>query len=607
MFNKKILSGVLCGVMLLSSTSVFAQKFSDVENDPGVEWAKPYINAMAEEGYLKGYEDGTFKPQSSISKTEALILLARMIGVNDDSFADSVEYAVDEYADILDKYSTKYPEEVSFLLYTGVLKESDLGDYISNTNKNEPLKRYEASILLTKLLGAEEQVLSNAFVSSTYADATEIPDSARAYVEYVREEGIMQGMGNNKNGQPEFWPNTPVTRAQMAKMLYSLIDVLDISVQTGVVASVDTFEETVTVTIDGNDLVYTIEPSTRIKINGQEVAAEDLTRGMHVKVTHVAGKLSLIENNVVVDDAVIYGLVSGTKNSGDSKSITIADANDKSKIETYVLADGAKVRVNGAVENFSKVKNNNYVALTLEDGEVTLVEVIDKSTSTGGTLISVEADGEGTVLLIENKSGDVEEFEISKDGVVVSRNNLDSSLGQLMEGDTLALKLTYGKVTKISASSKKQEISGSIEAITHTTSGTSMKIKSSSKTYDFKVNKSAKVVINSTEEGTVYDLRPGTDVIVEIESSEIIAVEAASKVVKSQLSGVVVSINPEYSLMVVEDEGKEYSVYVNTNTKIVDSLTGKLPVFKTIEKGRAVNVTGSNASGVFEASVIVLQ
>ena len=46
---------------------------------------------------------------------------------------------------------------------------------MQNANKNEPLKRYEAAILLTKLLGAEEEVQGNAFVSSTYADATEIP------------------------------------------------------------------------------------------------------------------------------------------------------------------------------------------------------------------------------------------------------------------------------------------------------------------------------------------------------------------------------------------------------------------------------------------------
>ena len=219
MFNKKFLSGILCAVMLLSTISVAAATFSDVENDPTVAWAKPYITEMSEKGYIKGYEDGTFKPNNSISKTEALILLSRMIGVNDSSFADSVDFATKEFASVLSSYSTNYAKEVSFLLYAGILDEGELDTYISSSNKNQPLKRYEAAILLTKLLGAEEEVLGNAFVSSSYADTVEIPDSARAYVEYVKEQGIMEGMGKDSSGKPKFSPNTAVTRGQMAKIL----------------------------------------------------------------------------------------------------------------------------------------------------------------------------------------------------------------------------------------------------------------------------------------------------------------------------------------------------------------------------------------------------
>ena len=57
MFNKKFLSGILCAVMLLSTISVAAATFSDVENDPTVSWAKPYITEMSQKGYIKGYED----------------------------------------------------------------------------------------------------------------------------------------------------------------------------------------------------------------------------------------------------------------------------------------------------------------------------------------------------------------------------------------------------------------------------------------------------------------------------------------------------------------------------------------------------------------------
>ena len=59
--------------------------------------------------------------------------------------------------------------------------------------------------------------------------------------------------------------------------------------------------------------------------------------------------------------------------------------------------------------------------------------------------------------------------------------------------------------------------------------------------------------------------------------------------------------------MVVEEGNSEYSVFVNGNTKIIDSITGASIKLKSVEKGRTVTVTGSTSSGVLEASVIVVQ
>ncbi len=607
MFNKKFLSGILSAVMLASAITVTAAGFSDVENDPTVAWAVPYINEMTEKGYIKGYEDGTFKPNNSISKTEALILLSRMIGVNDSSFQDSVEFAVEEYSSVLSKYSTYYTNEVSFLLYAGILDADELDEYISNSNKNTALKRYEAAILLTKLLGAEEEVTTNAFVSSSYADTAQIPDSARAYVEYVKSQGIMQGMGNNEAGQPIFSPNTAVTRSQMAKMLCTLIDVIDLSSEVGTVVSTDSFNERITVTINGNDIAYDVTNSTRFKINGGDVALTNLKKGMHVKVTHIAGKVALVENQASVEDTVLYGIVASTKDSEGTQTVIIADANNTSAKQSYILADGAKIRVGGAIDLFSKVKANDYVSLTIEDGMVTILEVIEKTRTFYGTLISVDVDGETTILNVEDADGIISEYEISSDDIQVSRNSMDANLSELIPGDTVSLRTTYGKVTRIQASSQKKTNAGSIEYITHSVNGTTIGINNGDEVAEYKVHKSVKVVVDSSEEASVYDLRPGTDIEIQLESQEIVRIAAASTVVKTQLNGTVKNVNATYGVMIVIDNGTEYSVYANSNTKIIDSITGRNVLLKNIEKNRTVSITGSNTSGVLEASVIVLQ
>lgn len=605
---KKLLSGALCTAMLVSAISVSAAKvtFSDVENDPTVSWAKPYISEMAELGYIKGYEDGTFKPNNTITKTEALLLLSRMLGVNDDAYADSVELAQDAYGSMLKKYSTNYSNEIAFLLYTGVLKTDDLDTYISTSNKNTPLKRYEAAVLLTKLLGAEEDVQKNTFVSSSYADTVEIPDSARAYVEYVKGEGIMQGMGTTVSGQPIFSPNTDVTRSQMAKMLCSLIDVLDRSAETGVIASVDNFNDTFTVTVNSVDVMYTAASNTRFKVDGKDVDLSALKSGMHVKITHLKGQVSLVENYNVIEDAVIYGLVSSTKETTGSMAITIVDANDSSKKQTYSVSDKVKVRINDAVDTFGKIKSTNYVKMTISDGTVTEIEVVSKTTNVSGTLINLDASGEYTIITVKGSDGTETDYEVSADGVSVARNSLDAKLSSLMQGDSITLRLTYGKVTKITAASTNQETQGTISYITYTTTGTKIGIEISGKVTEYTVNKSVDVLIDSSA-GSVYDLRPGSDIKIKLQSSEIVKIEAAGTITKSQLVGIVKSTNANYGLMVVEEGNSEYSVFVNGNTKIIDSVTGASIKLKSVEKGRTVTVTGSTSSGVLEASVIVVQ
>lgn len=44
------------------------------------DWSKPYIKAVASEGYLKGYPDQSFRPQKSITRAEAVVMLDNAVG-----------------------------------------------------------------------------------------------------------------------------------------------------------------------------------------------------------------------------------------------------------------------------------------------------------------------------------------------------------------------------------------------------------------------------------------------------------------------------------------------------------------------------------------------
>ena len=81
--NKRIITAIVAALSLISSStaSVLADKkfaFQDI-SDPKYSWAVGYIEDMTEKGFIKGYEDGTYKPDKSVTRLEVLSLFARAI------------------------------------------------------------------------------------------------------------------------------------------------------------------------------------------------------------------------------------------------------------------------------------------------------------------------------------------------------------------------------------------------------------------------------------------------------------------------------------------------------------------------------------------------
>jgi hypothetical protein len=54
--------------------------FSDVSAN---HWAAGYVAVAANKGYVKGYEDGTFRPEATITDAEVITVLLRVLGYND--------------------------------------------------------------------------------------------------------------------------------------------------------------------------------------------------------------------------------------------------------------------------------------------------------------------------------------------------------------------------------------------------------------------------------------------------------------------------------------------------------------------------------------------
>lgn len=70
-------------------------RFADV---PADYWARYAVNFAAEQGWLTGYEDGTFRPEASITRAEAVTVLNRVMARSGDEAAG--EYHIARFPDL---------------------------------------------------------------------------------------------------------------------------------------------------------------------------------------------------------------------------------------------------------------------------------------------------------------------------------------------------------------------------------------------------------------------------------------------------------------------------------------------------------------------------
>ena len=251
-------------IMVAAPISAFAAKFPDVtETDYG--WAIEAIETMADEGIIKGYEDGTFNPAKTVSKLESLVLLSRILGSGKEETARISEASWDVYGEEIAEFELPYGnEEIAYLLGRGVVSVEELEDYIDKSNRDVALKRYEIAILLTKAVDAEKDLKAEIASSLTYADADDIPAQAKKYVAYVTEAELMNGMEDNT-----FAPNATVTRAQAAVVLFKLRNSTQYEFKKGVVSLISPTSRQIKVQIDEENIIsHFITTETIIRYNG---------------------------------------------------------------------------------------------------------------------------------------------------------------------------------------------------------------------------------------------------------------------------------------------------------------------------------------------------
>ena len=181
-------------------TPATGEKFTDISNHA---WAADAINALAEEGIIKGTSATTFSPANNITRADFALLLVRAFKLESDNAENFADISADDY----------FASEVAIARNNGII--NGIGD-----NKFAPRNTITRQDMMTIVyramvkLGVELEKTTDA----------EMPD-ADSVAEYAKEAVdalIGAGLVNGKSGK--IAPADYTTRAEVAVLIKRILD-----------------------------------------------------------------------------------------------------------------------------------------------------------------------------------------------------------------------------------------------------------------------------------------------------------------------------------------------------------------------------------------------
>ena len=166
-------------------------------NDTTTGWARPYIDEAVELGLLKGYADGTFRPNNHLTRTQAVAIIVRAMKITNKENAP--------YED-LGNMAVASKNEIAAAYEAGIIKYNN-----GTFNPNKKITRMQLGLMLMRAYNIQHAPYV-AKTNVTYSDTAHLPAEEQQALAFLAEYSIATG----SNGR--FKPSDPTTRAQMAKM-----------------------------------------------------------------------------------------------------------------------------------------------------------------------------------------------------------------------------------------------------------------------------------------------------------------------------------------------------------------------------------------------------
>lgn len=447
-------------------------------------WAIRHMYKMKAENIIKGYEDGTFRPNKPVTHAEAVVLTMRAAGLQDevDNYVVNAVYLPFKDANSIPDWALK---AVALAAEKGYLESDTSGNF----QANKAASREWAVKLVAKTMGLQPMDMELPF-----KDADKISADTAGYVAAAVYNHLISGFPNGN-----FLPNKPLTRAEMAVMLGLAEEefpvpgkiknkiegiVTAVSVDAQVYSNVYTQG---TITLSGS--TYPVAGNARIFINDQPAALADIAIGSEAEVV-VDGKGMVVY--IEVDPVTVNGVVDAVYASDRKLYIFEKDDFEKNRNRNrdkgnipererernrnmmsesimYNVDNSAVIVLNGAPATLADLLRGDVAKLTLKaDGIVThikawrfhkkiKIEDEDEDEDEGKDEIEgrVSAVNSGRITIVD-EDGNTVEYGIAANAVIRIEGR-PGTVAQIKTGDKAELKIKNNLVVKLVIESSDED------------------------------------------------------------------------------------------------------------------------------------------------------
>ena len=175
--------------------------FSDMSG----HWATDYVDALYEKGIMKGYEDGTFKGENSITRAElakTLVEAFNITGETSKSFSDI-------------NNESWYSQYIARASASGIVNGFEDGSF----GPDMEVTRQDAVLMLYRAMSVNKKMpIGYKF----FVDDLDISDYASDAIRSLGGLGIVTG-----NTEKKFMPTNSITRAEVATIICRAIDYIE--------------------------------------------------------------------------------------------------------------------------------------------------------------------------------------------------------------------------------------------------------------------------------------------------------------------------------------------------------------------------------------------